>query len=840
MLEKAQGLINGSWLLQFPAGILDDSSRRGAFLMRNSRQNLLIQVVFLGCAAFSIATQAQAQTFTEFPLPNANSSPRGITAGPDGNLWFAEANINKIGVITPGGVVTEFSSNFIYDPVAIVAGSDGALWFTEPLANGISRITTAGAVDHYTQFPTNNSNAFNIAAGPDGRLWVAESCNCANKIASITTSGVVTEYPLSNPGSAPYGIAAGADGSLWFTETLGGKIGRITTTGGLTEFTLPSTSPPWNIVAGPDGAMWFTFQSGAKIGRITASGIITEFALPTPFISTESIAAGPDGAMWFTDPSSARAIGRITMNGVITSFIYPSAAGVPRWITAGPDGAMWFTTGGPKIGRLSLPANQTVVFTSSAPASATVGGTPYTPVATATSGLTVALTIDATSSSICSISGGVVSFVGVGTCVIDANQAGSATYNPAPQVQQSFVVGKAAQTVSFTSSAPVSATVGGAPYTPVATSTSGLTAALTIDATSSSICSISGGVVSFVGVGTCVIDANQAGNTNYNAAPQVQQTFSVGKGSQTIAFASTAPSNAVVGGPTYTVAATATSGLAVAFTGATPSICTVAGSTVSFVATGACVINANQSGNGSYNAAPQVQQTVTVGQPASAHTWVSRNGSDSNPCTVAAPCQTFQAAHDLTGASGEINCLNSGDYGPLIISKSITIKCSGLMASIAAASGAGITIAAGAADKIVIDGLDIEGLSTGSVGISVGASSKVHVLNTTVRNFASQGIALNASNTHVFIDNSFVIGNPTGVFVSGTNNIASLTSSSVRASPTASLNAATASAIIGAQSSVINDSPVGIARAPGAQVISVGPSNLVTGAGTFTLTLPFE
>jgi hypothetical protein len=336
-----------------------------------------------------------------------------------------------------------------------------------------------------------------------------------------------------------------------------------------------------------------------------------------------------------------------------------------------------------------------------------------------------------------------------------------------------------------------------------------------------------------------VINANQAGNANYNAAPQVQQTFTVGKGSQTIAFTSTPPANAIVGGGAYTVVATASSGLTVTFASGAPAICSVAGSTVGFLAAGTCVINANQAGNANYNAAPQVQQSVTVNAPAT-HTWVSRNGSDANVCSATAPCLTFQAAHDATGANGDINCFNSGDYGQLTINKSISVKCTSVMASIAAGTGAGITISAGVTDKIVLDGLDIEGLSTGSIGISVGSASKVHVLNTTIRNFSDAGVALNGSNTHVFIDQTFVLGNPTGVRVQGTNNIASLTNSSVRASPTASLNAATPSAIIGAQSSVINDSPVGIARVAGAQVISVGPSNLVTGAGSFTLTLPFD
>ncbi|MFY9824126.1 MAG: hypothetical protein WAM82_22310 [Thermoanaerobaculia bacterium] len=92
----------------------------------------------------------------------------------------------------------------------------------------------------------------------------------------------------------------------------------------------------------------------------------------------------------------------------------------------------------------------------------------------------------------------------------------------------SFPVAKGSQTISFTSAPPAAATVGGPTYTVTATATSGLPIAFTIDASATSVCSISGSTVSFIGVGTCVIDANQAGNANYNAAPQVQQSFAVG------------------------------------------------------------------------------------------------------------------------------------------------------------------------------------------------------------------------------------------------------------------------------------------------------------------------
>ncbi len=260
--------------------------------------------------------------------------------------------------------------------------------------------------------------------------------------------------------------------------------------------------------------------------------------------------------------------------------------------------------------------DQTIAFTSTAPAAAKVAGATYTVTATATSGLAVGFTIDATASAVCSISGATVTFIGAGTCVIDANQAGNATYSAATQVQQLFAVAKGDQTTGFTSSAPTTAAVGGPAYTVTASVTSGLAPTFSIDPSATAVCSISGATVSFLSVGTCVINANQAGNANYNAAPQVQQTFAVAKGSQTVSFTSAAPAPAAVGGATYSVTATATSGLTPTFTidASATAVCSISGSTVSFTSAGTCVINANQAGNANYNAAPQAQQSFAVGK----------------------------------------------------------------------------------------------------------------------------------------------------------------------------------------------------------------------------------
>jgi hypothetical protein len=121
-----------------------------------------------------------------------------------------------------------------------------------------------------------------------------------------------------------------------------------------------------------------------------------------------------------------------------------------------------------------------------------------------------------------------VRFIGVGMCTIDANQAGNSVYGAARQAQQSFSVGPALQAITLTSTAPANATVGGSTYTISGTGGgSGNPVTFSIAGSSAQVCGVSGSIVTFIGAGTCTIDANQAGNATYMAAPQAQQSFSV-------------------------------------------------------------------------------------------------------------------------------------------------------------------------------------------------------------------------------------------------------------------------------------------------------------------------
>lgn len=245
----------------------------------------------------------------------------------------------------------------------------------------------------------------------------------------------------------------------------------------------------------------------------------------------------------------------------------------------------------------------------------TYGDAPFGVSASATSGLAVSFSSQTPAT--CTVAGATVTIVGAGGCTIRASQAGDSNWQPAPDVDQPFAVAKAAQTITF---APIpDHTFGGAPFAISATSSSGL--AVTIASQTPAVCTYAGGNVTLIAAGVCTIRASQLGNANYNAAVDVDRTFNVQKGSQTIAFAAI-PTH-TLGDPPFGVSATASSGLAVSFGSLTPPVCTVSGSTVTIVAAGTCTIRASQPGDSNWLAAPDVDRSFAVSKTAQTITFAA-------------------------------------------------------------------------------------------------------------------------------------------------------------------------------------------------------------------------
>lgn len=157
--------------------------------------------------------------------------------------------------------------------------------------------------------------------------------------------------------------------------------------------------------------------------------------------------------------------------------------------------------------------------------------------------------------------------------------------------------------------------------------------------------------------------------------------------------------------------------------------------------------------------------TLTPAFAQTTRTWVSGVGSDANPCSRTAPCQTFAGAILQTVAGGEINCLDSGGFGIVTITISVSIQCDNAEGGVLGTSGNnGITVNAGPSDIVFLSGLDLQGLGTGLNGISFTGGKALHVSNTTIRGFATNGINFAPANASasLVVQDSIVADNPNG------------------------------------------------------------------------------
>src|SRR6516225_5596824 len=133
---------------------------------------------------------------------------------------------------------------------------------------------------------------------------------------------------------------------------------------------------------------------------------------------------------------------------------------------------------------------------------------------------------------------------------------------------------------------------------------------------------------------------------------------------------------------------------------------------------------------------------------ARARVFVASYGNDANPCTFGSPCKTFQAAVNAVDAGGEVTAIDSAGFGPINITKAVTITSpDGVEAGIVAtAGGNAISISAGASDAVVLRGLTVDGAGVAFNGIVFISGGSLTVINCTLQNFLFNP-AFNPTNT---------------------------------------------------------------------------------------------
>jgi hypothetical protein len=233
--------------------------------------------------------------------------------------------------------------------------------------------------------------------------------------------------------------------------------------------------------------------------------------------------------------------------------------------------------------------------------------------------------------------------------------------------------------------------------------------------------------------------------------------------------------------------------------------------------------------------------------PASAQatrTWVSGVGDDANPCSRTAPCKTFAGAISKTATGGEINVLDPGGFGGVTITKSITIRSDHIEAGVLVSGTNAIIVNAGATGKVVLEGLDIEGLGTGLNGVQILSGQAVYIIRCDIRRFTQNGVnsASSTAGARVIIQDSTINMNGGGVNVkgNGVGNAVAIINTLVDGNTNFAAQADGAGNVVSVTNSSLTGSSTALSLLNTATATSFGPSNRVTGGGAFTTTTAFK
>jgi len=526
----------------------------------------------LSSSTGSFTTPVNIGTLTGIASSSISANlPANVTAG----------NSYRIRVVSSSPIVTgtDNGTNIIVNaaPVSVISSTSttfctgGSVTLSANTGTGISYqwmqngVNILGAVNStysasnagtYAVKETNSSGCTSTSAG----VIITENTNCMS-IGTNTITG--SPFCAGTPVVVPFTVSGTFVSGNIFTAQLSSSTGSFVTPvniGTLTGVASSSISAniPANAVAGSSYRIRVVSSSPLVTGTDNGTNIIintvpvsTITSPSTTFCTGSSVTLSANTGsgisyQWIKDG--------VNISGATISTYAASAAGTYA-VKETISGSCSATSNGISITQSTNCAHLAQTITFPVIPNKTYASPPFRITATASSGLPVSFSI---LSGPATISKDTVKITGVGTVIIRASQAGNATYDPAPNADNSFIVNKASQSIVF----PVipNKQLTDPPFTINASASSGLPITFSVV---SGPATISGNIITLTKVaGTVTVRATQTGNINYLAAAATT-SFTVGKLAQTINFPQI-PDHEALDDP-FQLQATASSGLPVTF-----------------------------------------------------------------------------------------------------------------------------------------------------------------------------------------------------------------------------------------------------------------------------------
>jgi virginiamycin B lyase len=256
----------------------------------------------------------------EFRVPYQGSATiHSAVAAPDGNVWLAEQESDRIGKWDPATKqITEYQDAMPPNPDGktrrgskhtVRIDGQGNVWSTgSPLSKYVRE---TGKFVHFADVPS----AYGIALAKDGTAWFAEF-GSTGKIGKVDPdTGKVTKYTVPTPDAWPRRIQVADDGTIWFAE-FGESPATLTQTGKIAhfdpktetfkEYTLPGKSAsPYAFNFDSKGHMWYSNMHEDLVGCLDPkTGQVVEYPLPFSENTMREFFLDKDGRMWWGSPSN--------------------------------------------------------------------------------------------------------------------------------------------------------------------------------------------------------------------------------------------------------------------------------------------------------------------------------------------------------------------------------------------------------------------------------------------------------------------------------------------------------------------------------------------------------
>jgi sugar lactone lactonase YvrE len=606
--------------------------RSGAVTLYAQGSNVPLAIWYLSGIGQSSAVTIDPGTQTTLATLANSGQAYGAAVDGAGNVYVVDNSNSQIFKLAAGTFAssTVVSSGLLINPTAVALDGAGNLYISD---TGNSRVVavpneqgTLNSADMTAVSISGLGSPSGLAVDGIGDVYVADT---ANGTVWENPAGGAATVAFATGLTSPKAVAVDGAGNVYVSAS--SQVTEYPTGGGTPVPIGSGFSNPGGLAVDSSGAVYVADSGNSRIVRVAPGGASQAVLATAGVTNPQSLALDSSANVYVTAAGSVYELNR-SLSALTFANTPVGSTSAPQTVTISDAGNQTLS-----VSNVAASANFTVVPS---------GGTDCTSSTQLASGAQCLVAVEFTP-----LSAGTLA----GTLTVTDN----ALDNPASMqtVQLSGGGLQIAQAITFPTIP--NQTYSTTPITLNATASSGLTVSYTV---TSGPATVSGNMLTLTGAGSVTVQASQAGNGQYSGATPVSHTFTVHAASQTISFRVNAPSMAAYG-TSFTVAASATSGLPVTYSSSGP--CTNSGATYTMNSgIGICTVTASQPGNSGYSlASPVVEYTDAARvSPTVNFSGVPSSAPYNSTFTLIATTNSSTTAVITT--SDSVNCPLSGSSTP--------------------------------------------------------------------------------------------------------------------------------------------------------------------------------